>query len=640
MFDAIRKHQRILQFVLLLLILPAFVFFGISGYDGMLSREPGVAKVGDQDITRQEFEQAQKEQLQQLRQMLGADFDGKLLDTPEARAEILENLISQRAIATQAAQSRVVVTDEQVRRAILEIPGLARPDGSFDDARYKAVLSAQNLTPAGFEARLRSDLALQILPDAVQGSAFVPQRVAQRLAALQAESREIRLQVFRPAQFMNQVQTDEARLKAYYDKEARAFETPERARVEWVMLSRDALAERAQVPESELKTYYEQNKARFGSQEERRASHILIKSGPGAREKAEKLLAEVKANPSRFGAVAKASSDDPGSASQQGDLGFFGAAMMVKPFADAVFAMTQDEIRGPVESEFGFHIIRLTGIKPASIKPFEAVREEILREARQQQAARLFAEAAENFTNLVYEQSDTFQPVVERYGLKIESMDGVGRAPLPSLDRASPMAQPRVLAALFSPDSVKDKRNTEAIEIAPGKLVSARITAHQPAQRRPFEAVQTEVKAQYMASEAQRLALEAGQARLAALRAAPASSATDTPREGFSTLTRVRRSDPSGLPGKAIQAAYRISADALPAYGGADLDAEGYAVIELVRIVPATPAELEQALAGLRAQAARILAQQDALATIESVKTRLQVERRPERLAAKSGSGQ
>jgi peptidyl-prolyl cis-trans isomerase D len=170
--------------------------------------------------------------------------------------------------------------------------------------------------------------------------------------------------------------------------------------------------------------------------------------------------------------------------------------------------------------------------------------------------------------------------------------------------------------------------------------VSARIIDYQPAQRRPFEAVQAEVKAQYLASEARRLAQEAGQARLAALRATSAASASGSAQEGFSSVTRVRRSDPAGLPAKVLQATYRVAGDPLPGYTGADLDAEGYAVIELVRVLPASPAELDQALAGLTPQASRILAQQDALSTIESVKTRLKVERRPERLSAKTGSAQ
>lgn len=638
MFDAIRKHQRILQFVLLLLILPAFVFFGISGYDGMLSREPGVAKVADQVISRQEFDNAQREQLQQLRQVLGADFDTKLLDTSEARAEILENLIAQRAIALQAAKARIAVTDEQVRRAILEIPGLARPDGTFDEARYKAILSAQNLTPAGFETRLRSDLALQVLPEAVQSSAFVPQTLAQRLAALQAESREVRVRFFKPADYVSQVKVDDTMIKSWYENNPRAFETPERADVDYVVLSREALAARVTVPEGELKAYYEQNKSRFGSAEERRASHILVKAGPGAREKAEKLLAQVKADPAKFGAIAKASSDDPGSAAQQGDLGFFGAGMMVKPFSEAVFNMAADEIRGLVETEFGFHIIRLTGLKPATVKPFEAVRADIERDARQQQAAKQFAEAAESFTNLVYEQSDTFKPVVERYGVKVETAREVTRTPDSTRERNSPMANARVLAALFAPDSVREKRNIEAIEIAPGVLVSARITAHQAAQRKPLESVASQVRSQVLAAESLRLAREAGQASLAAIKGQSTQGAKSP--DGFGPRLTIQRSNPAGLPAEVAQAAYKLAADALPTYGIAEVGREGTALIELVRVVPASSAEIDKATAGLSAQAARVIAQQDALAAIESVKARLDVKRYPERLSPKAGAAQ
>jgi peptidyl-prolyl cis-trans isomerase D len=639
MFDAIRKHQRILQFILLLLILPAFVFFGISGYDGMLSREPGVARVGDQEISRQEFDNAQREQLQQLRQVLGGDFDSKLLDTAQARAEILENLISQSAVAQQAAKAKLAVTDEQVRRAILEIPGLTRPDGSFDESRYKAILSAQNLTPSGFEARLRSDLALQILPEAVQSSAFVPRAVAQRLAALQSESREIRVRTFRPADYASQVKTDEAAIKAWYDKNAAAFEIPERADVDYVVLSKDALASRVTVSEEELKAYYEQNKSRFGSAEERRASHILVKAGSGAKEKAEKLLAEIKADPSKFGALAKTASDDPGSAAQQGDLGFFGQGMMVKPFSDAVFGMSPDEIRGPIETEFGFHIIRLTGIKPAVIKPYEAVRADIERDARQQQAGRQFAEAAENFTNLVYEQADTFKPVVDRYGLKVQTVSGLSRNPLPGADRQAPMSNARVLSALFSPDSIRDKRNTEAIEIAPGVLVSARINAHQAPQRKPFESVQAEVRAQVIASEAARLAREAGEASLAALRSGNAPTAASGT-EGFAPAQLIQRSGSEGIAPELVQAAYRIAADKLPAYGGTETGSQGYILIELVRVVPASAADLAKVLPNLSAQAARVTAQQDALAAVESLKARFEVQRRLDRLEPKSGSAQ
>jgi peptidyl-prolyl cis-trans isomerase D len=353
MFDAIRKHQRLLQFVLLILILPAFVFFGISGYDGMLARDRGVAQVGDVEITRQEFDFAQRQQVEQLRQMLGDGVDARMFDTPEARREILEGLISQRVVAAEAASQRLAVGDERVRQTILGIPGLKREDGSFDDARYKALLSAQNMTPGGFEARLRSDIAMQTLPDAVQSSVIVPRTVAERLVSLQEETREVRELRFAPADFVASVKPTDEQLAAYYEANARAFETPESAKVEYLVLDREGLAAQVAVSPDDLKAYYEQNRSRYGSPEERRASHILVKAGPDAKARAEAIVAKLQADPSQFEALARSASEDPGSATQGGDLGYFARGMMVKPFADAAFDMKEGEIRGPVESEFG-----------------------------------------------------------------------------------------------------------------------------------------------------------------------------------------------------------------------------------------------------------------------------------------------
>jgi peptidyl-prolyl cis-trans isomerase D len=591
MFDSIRKHQRVLQFVLLILILPAFVFFGISGYDGMLSRDRGVALVDGREIGRQELEAAQRQQIEQMRRMLGDAVDTRLFDTPEARRQVLEGLIAQRVVADRAAGRGVAVTDERVRQAILAIPGLRRDDGGFDDARYKALLSGQNLTPAAFEARLRSDLALQALPDAVQASAIVPASVRDRLIAMQEESREVREQRFAAADFASKVQVDDQKLGAYLEANARAFETPESAKVEVVVLSREALAARQTISADELRTYYEQNRSRFGTAEERRASHILLQAGPDAKAKAEALVARLKADPSQFAAVAKAESQDPGSAAQGGDLGFFGRESMVKPFADAVFAMKEGEIRGPVESEFGLHVIRMTGLKPGEEKPFEAVRGELEREVRLQQAARQYAEAAEQFTNVVYEQSDSLKPAADKFGLTVQTVDSVGRTPSAGAPRGSPLASPRLLSALFSDETLRNKRNTEAVEIAPGQLASARVVEHRPAQRRPLAEIRDEVRERYVAEESLRLAREAGEARLAALRKGEGDA-----NAGFGAAKVVSRAAPAGLPQPALEAAFRLPPDKAPAFGGADVPGQGYVVLQMTRvIVPTAPSRWRHA---------------------------------------------
>ena len=629
MFDLIRNNQRILQFLLLLLILPAFVFFGLSGYEGMLSPDKGVARVDGKPISSQEFDQAQRRQLEQMRQMLGDQIDAKLLDSPESRTRILESLIAQRALAGEAAQRQIAVSDDQMRKAIMAIPGLTKPDGGFDSDRYKALLSAQNLTVAGFEAQVRSDLALQALPDAVQGSAIMPHTVRDRLAALQDESREIRMLRFAPSDYRSQVVVDDAAIKAYYDANAKSFETPESARIEFVVLSREALAAQMSISPDDVKTYYQQNASRFGSPEERRASHILIQKGPKAAEKAQAVLAKVKANPSQFAALAKTESDDPGSASQGGDLGFFGQAMMVKPFADAVFAMNKGEVRGPVESEFGQHIILLTDIKPGGARSFESVRPEIERDIRIQQAGQKYAEAAETFTNTVYEQSDSLKPAAEKFKLNIQTADAVGRQPAANAPRGSAVANARLLAALFADDVLRNKRNTEAIEIAPGQLASARVLEYQAPKVRPLDEVKDAVREAVLRQESVKLARAAGESRLAELKSGKADLV------GFSPARLVNRADGAGLSPMALEAAFKISAENLPAFSGTELGSEGYAVTQLLKVITPPPQVLAQRAPAIEQQGVRMIAQQEVTTYLDSIKARSKVERYPERIGQK-----
>lgn len=632
MFDTIRKHQRLLQFVLLILILPAFMFFGISGYDGMLGGNRGVASVAGRDITQQEFDEAQRQQVEQLRQMLGNSIDAKMFDTPESRKEVLEGLIAQRVIAAEASARKVAVTDERVRQTILGIPGLKRDDGSFDDARYKALLSGQNMTPAGFEMRLRSDLALQTLPDAVQSSAILPKTLRDQLIALQEQSREIRELRFLASEFAASVKPTDEQLSAHYEANARSFETPESAKIEYVVLDRAALAKQVTVGTDDLKTYYEQNRARFGTPEERRASHILIKTGPEAKAKAEALLAKLQADPSQFEALARASSDDPGSAAQGGDLGFFAQGMMVKPFADAAFEMKESEIRGPVETEFGQHIIRVTGIKPGELRPFEAVRAEIEKEVQSQQAAGKYAESAEAFTNTVYEQSDSLKPAADKFGLQVLSVDGVGRQPAPNAAPGSALANPRLLAALFSDEVLRNKRNTEAIEIAPGQLAAARIVEHRAPKRRPLDEVRDVVRKQVIEQEAARLAKQAGEAQLAELRAGKGDASA------FSASRVVTRAAPGGLSQPALEAVFRLPAEPTPVYSGIDLGSQGYTLVQLLKVTPPSAEVVAQRQAAYDQQLGRVMAQQDVVDYIDSLKQRTKIVRHLDRVGAQGNA--
>ncbi|MGE3925296.1 MAG: SurA N-terminal domain-containing protein [Lautropia sp.] len=632
MFDAIRKYQRLGLGFILLLILPAFVFFGVSGYEKMLSGSDDVAVVAGQPISRQAFEQAHRNQIDQMQKMFGDQVDVRLFDTPEARQQTLESLVTQQALLAEARERRIAVPPAEVQKMILAIDGLKDADGKFDFERYKTALAQQNLSPAMFEAQVAQDLTVRALGNAVQDSAIVPKAVVERLFALQEAQRTIRVRVFDPKEREAGLKPSEEQLRKYYDEQTEAFRQPESVDVEYVVLDRSKLAGDLKVSDSELQAYYEQNKGQFNEPEQRRASHILIpvtagadaKTREAAKAKATALLADVRAQPSRFAELAKTESGDPGSAEQGGDLGFFDRDMMVKPFADAAFALQQGQLADLVESEYGYHVVMVTGVKGAGTKPFAEVRDQIESLWRQQQSAKRYSELAEQFNNTVYEQSDSLQPAVTKFAIPLQQAERVERTPKRAAGPDAPLANPRLLGQLFGDDALKNKRNTEATEVAPGVLVSARVTAHHPARRQPFEEVRDEVAARWVAAEAARLAREQGEQALAALKGGPADADALA---GFAPAKSISRAQPGDTPPQVLLEAFRLPAEPLPAYAGVDLGARGYQLVRLEK-VDGPDASAESRRARYQQQAEQVAAAAASGAWVESVTRRTPIERR------------
>ena len=608
-----------MQFVLLLFIFPSFAFVGLEGYSRFRDSENAVAKVAGQTITQQEFDAAQRDQMERFRQMFGAQFDPKMFDTPEAKRGILDNLIAQRALAAEAQRDHLAVSDQALQQTILAIPGLTSEDGKFDSERYKAMLAMQGMTPAMYEARLRYDLTLQQVNAAIQTTAFAPKSVANRLSDLNDQEREVQELSFKPEDFMAQVKLGDDMLKAYYDKQVNEFTVPEQAKIEYIVLSNDTLASQINVSDSDIKSYYEQNAKRYTVDEQRRASHILIATKKdasaaeqaAAKAKAEKLLEQVRKNPADFAKLAKENSNDPGSAERGGDLDYFSKGMMVKPFEDVAFKLKQGEISDVVKSDFGYHIIQLTGIKPASVKSLDEVKGEVAAEIRKQQVAKKYSEQAEVFSNTVYEQADSLKPAADKLGLKIETATNVSRNPGPAAPNA-PYNNPKFLTALFSDDAIKNKRNTEAIEVAPNTLVAGRVVEYKPASRRPFDEVKEVVRERATRAEAAKLAKQAGAAKLAEVSGKDGVT-------GFSAPKTVARTKPADLDGAALTAIMKADASKLPAYVGVDLGQRGYSIFRVNKVTqPATPDVARRQTE--QQQIAGALAQQEMLAYLEVLK--------------------
>jgi peptidyl-prolyl cis-trans isomerase D len=443
----------------------------------------------------------------------------------------------------------------------------------------------------------------------------------------------VQVQRFDAKDYLAKVNPSDADIDAFYKAHADRFRAPDEASIEYVVLDLDALKKQVTVSDDDLKKYYEQNISRYTTPEERRASHILIAVAKDAsadvrakaKAKAEALLAEVKAHPDSFAEVAKKNSEDPGSAAKGGDLDFFARGAMVKPFEDAAFGMKVGDISGVVESDFGYHIIKLTGVRGGERKPFEAVRAEIQDEVAKQLAQQRYAEAAEQFSNMVYEQSDSLQPVVDK--LKLSKMTAVvQRAVAPGA--TGPLASSKLLDAVFSVDGLQNKRNTEAVETGPNQLVSARVVNYRPAHVRDLAEVRAQVLEQLKADQAAAAARKDGEARLASLKQNPADTLAQS--------VVLSRAQIQGQPRQVVDATLQADLAKGPAVVGVDLGAQGYAVLKVVKRVPRAADDAD--LARAKPYIAQALAQAEEAAYYDALKRRHKVELKLAPAAAASAS--
>ena len=638
MFEFIRSHSRVLFFVMVLLIFPSFVFFGVQGYSQF--NDPSgaaVARVDGQKISRAEWDAAHRRQSEQARRQ-APNLDAAFFDSPEVKRESLDALVRERVLFAAANRAHLAVSDERLQRELMSVPQLAalrRPDGSIDVDAYKALIGAQGLSTEGFEANVRQDLLLRQVLGGVTAS--VPPAGAPGRSALEAllQQREVQVLRFDSKEQAAGINPSEAELAAYHKAHEAQFRAPEQASIEYVVLDLDALKAGLVVTDDDLRKYYTENAARYTVAEERRASHILInapKDMPAAeraqaKARAEALLAELRKNPASFAELAKKNSGDSVSAQRGGDLDFFARGAMVKPFDDAAYAMKPGEISNVVETDFGYHIIRLDAVRGGDKKAFEAVRAEIEDEAKKQLAQKKYAEVAEQFTNTAYEQADSLQPLIDKLKLKKQSAT-VQRIPAPGANGA--LASAKLLAAVFGNDAVKNKRNTEALEVGPNRLAVARVVQYMPARVQALAEVLPQVRARVVAEQAAARARKAGEARLAELRGGTADAAALPAAVVFSRATA--QNQPRAL----VDAVLRADAAKLPQWLGVDLGEAGYAVVRLNAVKPLAADAPE--LAQLLPRYAQAWGAAEAQAYYNALKARYKVRIEADTVAADSAA--
>jgi peptidyl-prolyl cis-trans isomerase D len=623
MFDFFRRHTRALQVVLFLLVFPSFVFFGIQGYSRFMGNEQQtVARVAGQPVSQAELDAALRERVERARRQMPT-LDAKLFETPEMRRLALEGIVRDRVTLAAADKMVLRTSDDRLERAFKNDPEFAplrNPDGSVN----RDTLTALGMSSEAFAERLRQDLTRRQVMEPIGGSAIAP--AASASAALDAmyQQREVQVERFDAKEQLAKAAPSDAEVEAYYKDPANAaqFQAPEQAQVEYVVLDLEAVKKGIAVSEDDLRKYYAENEKRYTAPEERRASHILVKADKDApkaerekaRAKAETLLAEVRKNPQSFAELARKNSDDEGSAPKGGDLEFFGRGQMVKPFEDAAFALKPGETSGIVETDFGYHIIQVTGARGGEKKTFEAVRGEIENEVRSQLVQKRFADAAVEFGDIVYEQPDSLKPAADKWKLEIRTAQHVTRAPSPAASGA--LANPRFLEALFSTESTRDKKNTKAIDVGANQLASGRVVQYSPAHLLPFAEVKDRVRQMLAARRAGELAAKLGSERLAKLQANP-----NEPFSGQAVL--VSRAQPRDLPRQLLDAALKAPVAKLPAFVGVSLGDQGYAIAKIVKTAGRDPVVADPTKS--MAQYAQVWAEAEAQAYYAALKSRFKV---------------
>jgi peptidyl-prolyl cis-trans isomerase D len=456
--------------------------------------------------------------------------------------------------------------------------------------------------------------------------------VAERVARLSEQQREVSHFTVSPGQFVDQVKLEDDAAKKYYEAHPDEFRIPEQVRLEYVTLTVDALLGDISVDPSEVRNFYESNRTRFETEEQRQASHILIAVDAGsdaeakrkARAKADDIYRQAKDAPGRFAELAKQHSQDPSSAAKGGNLGYFGRGVTPQAFEDAVFRLKVGELSPPVESVDGFHIIQLLAVRPGAKRTLDEARGEVENELKRQRAGKKFAEVAESFNNVVFEQSETLKPAAELARSLVRQSGWIMRGGAAQGD----LNNPKLLQAIFSEDVIRNKRNTEAVEVAPGLVVAARVIEHKPSALQPFDSVSAGIVKKLTAQRAAQLAAQSGRELLEQLRQGKESRVT------WSAPQLLGRSDAKGLGEAALASAYRVDPAKLPAYAGVEDGRGGFTLVRVTRIAEADKIapERQKAIAeGLR----EMLGQEEMLAYVSSLKQKAGIQINKEALEKK-----
>lgn len=517
MLEKIREgSQGLAAKIILGLVILSFALAGIGGYLGQ-STEQSVAEVNGVKITQREFARAYENERARLEQQFGEYF-AQLANDPsymaQVRQSVTDRLVQQELQTQLAAEMGLRVSDEQVKQTILELPAF-QFGGQFSNDRYLQVIRQMGYQADGFREYLREEMTRSQLVSALAGTDFTLSNELSQAVGLQQQQRAIDYVVLDNNAYKAQVEVSDEEVQEYYDLNQAQFLSPEQVKVSYVELSADDLELAEPITDEQINDYYQQNKAYYSEPEKRRVAHILVEYGDdqdSAEQKANDLLTQLN-NGADFAELASNESDDIVSAEMGGDLDWIERDMLDPDFEKAAFALQNvGELSQVVESEFGYHIIKLTDLQPGETKPLAEVKEDIRTELAKVEKADLFYEQQTELAELSFEVADTLEDAAAAVGAQVQTTPWLARGQL-----SAPLNEANVQAAIFSPELLEDRVNSEVLDLGNEHVIVVRIADHKPAATKPLAEVSEQIKQSLIAEKATAKAKEQGEELFAQL---------------------------------------------------------------------------------------------------------------------------
>ncbi|NRB69910.1 MAG: peptidylprolyl isomerase [Vibrio sp.] len=538
MMDRLREGVNSIAVKIILgLIILSFVFAGVGSYIVGGSNN-SAAKVGNVEIGRGEFEQAYQNERNRMQAQLGDYFSNLLADpsyVESFRKSVLDRMINDLLLEQHAQALGLRVSDNQVRSMIVDMPQF-QVDGKFDQEIYQASLRRAGFTPDSFAEYLRRDLVRNQLLTAIQSSDFSLEGEVDAQSKLLTQTREIKKVTLSLSEFASKAELSESEINDYYTQNSDRYTRPEQVKVAYIELSAQQLKDAVQISDEQAKQYYQDHLDKYSSQEQRRVSHILIQGDDKA--KAQSILDQLNAG-ADFAALAEEKSDDFGSASEGGSLGWIERDVMDPAFEEAAFALKKaGDVTGLVKSDFGYHIIKLDELKGSVVKPYDEVAAEIKQELKDQQAIDQFYELQSELEKVAFEYPDSLDDAARAVKAKIQATDFISQADAPEL-----LKTPAVMQAILSPEVKEDGLNSEVIEVAPEHVIVVRVEDTRDETVLPLEDVREQVTTALAKVKGEQSAIELADNLVAELKKGNKDLMTENGL-AFSDLENIDRSSP------------------------------------------------------------------------------------------------